>query len=63
MTVSLLVALVALGAWVVVVFVRPIGLGVAHLLLGLAAVLFIRWWALRNGTASTVNSQRSTGTA
>jgi hypothetical protein len=28
--------------------VRPIGLGVVHLLLILGAVLWIRWWALRD---------------
>jgi hypothetical protein len=36
--------------WVLVVFVRPIGLGIAHLLLGLSGVLIIRWWALREET-------------
>ena len=55
MTVSPLVALVGFAVWVVVVFIRPIGLGVAHVLLGLSAVLFIRWWALREPKASTVN--------
>ena len=44
---SLLVALLGFAMWLVVVFIRPIGLGVAHVLLGLSAVLFIRWWALR----------------
>lgn len=44
---SLLVGVVSFLVWVLVVFVRPIGLGVAHVLLGLSAVLIIRWWALR----------------
>ena len=48
---SLLVALLGFAMWLVVVFLRPIGLGVAHVLLGLSAVLFIRWWALRGPKA------------
>ena len=48
---SLLAALFGVAVWLVVVFIRPIGLGVAHLLLGLSAVLFIRWWALRDKKA------------
>jgi hypothetical protein len=38
--------------WVLVVFIRPIGLGIAHLLLGLSGVLLIRWWALRDPTGT-----------
>ncbi len=47
MAVSLVLAVVSLVAWIFLVFVRPIGLGVAHVLLGLAGILIIRWWALR----------------
>jgi hypothetical protein len=47
MPVNLLIALASFVLWVVFVFVRPIGLGIVHLLLVLSAVLFIRWWALR----------------
>lgn len=45
---SLLVGLFSLLVWVLIVFIRPIGLGVAHLLLGLGAVLIVRWYALRD---------------
>jgi hypothetical protein len=44
----LLIALACIAIWVVLVFVRPIGLGVVHLLLVIGAVLLIRWWALRD---------------
>jgi hypothetical protein len=48
-----LAALAAL-AWIVLTFIVPLGPAgsVAHLLLGVAAVLFVRWWALRNGSHS-----------
>jgi len=51
MPANLLIALASLTLWVVFVFLRPIGLGVVHLLLVVSAVLFIRWWALRDKTA------------
>lgn len=44
---SLLISLVCLALWTVFVFVRPIGLGIIHLLLAVGAVLWVRWWALR----------------
>ena len=47
MPVTLLIALASFVLWAVFVFVRPIGLGVVHLLLVLSAVLFIRWWATK----------------
>ena len=47
MKISLLAALASLTLWIIAVFIRPIGLGVAHVLLGLGAVLLIRWWALK----------------
>ncbi len=46
--VSLLVAIASFLVWILLVFVRPIGLGVVHILWGLTAVLIIRWWALRD---------------
>ena len=60
MPVNLLVALASFALWAVFVFVRPIGLGVVHLLLVVSAVLFVRWWALRDEKRqrSTVNGQR-----
>lgn len=49
MSPSLIGAVVALLAWVVVTFVRPLGPAgaILHILLGVAGVLFVRWWALR----------------
>ena len=47
MPANLLIALLSGAIWVIFTFVRPIGLGVVHLLLVLSAVMFIRWWALR----------------
>jgi hypothetical protein len=44
---TLLAALVCLALWVVVTFLRPVGLGIVHLLLGAGAVLLVRWWAMR----------------
>ena len=48
MPANLLIALASFILWVIFVFFRPIGLGVVHLLLVVSAVLFIRWWALRD---------------
>jgi len=44
-TKTLLASVACLVLWVVLVFVRPDGLGVVHLLLAVGAVLWIRWWA------------------
>jgi len=48
MPLTLLTSIACLAAWVVLVFIRPVGLGVVHVLLGASAVLWIRWWALRD---------------
>ena len=45
MTANLLIALASLIIWVVLAFIRPVGLGIVHLLLVAGAVFFIRWWA------------------
>jgi len=45
---TLLVSLACLVLWAVFGFVRPIGLGIIHLLLAIGAVLWVRWWALRD---------------
>ena len=45
MTANLLLALASLALWAVLVFIRPVGLGIVHLLLVAGAVFFIRWWA------------------
>ncbi|MBK8005511.1 MAG: hypothetical protein IPK12_16710 [Gemmatimonadetes bacterium] len=49
MDLNLIGAIVALLAWVAVTFLFPLGPAGAplHLLLGVAGVLFVRWWALR----------------
>ena len=44
---TLLASLLCLALWIVFGFVRPIGLGVVHLLWAAAAVFWIRWYALR----------------
>jgi len=46
-SITLIAAVVCLAAWIVLGFITPIGLGVVHLLPGIAAVLWVRWWALR----------------
>ena len=49
MSLTLVAAVAALLVWVVLTFVVPLGPAgtVAHLLLGLSAVLVVGWWALR----------------
>lgn len=44
---ALLISLGCLVLWTVFVFVRPIGLGIVHLLLVVGTVLWVRWWAQR----------------
>ena len=51
MKANLLIALASLVLWVVLAYIRPVGLGIVHLLLVAGAVFFIRWWALRDKTA------------
>ena len=60
MTANLLIALASLVLWVVLAFIRPVGLGIAHLLLVAGAVFLIRWWVQREKPRqqSTVNGQR-----
>ena len=47
MSLPLIASIVCLVAWIILGFVAPIGLGIVHLLPGIAAVLWVRWWALR----------------
>jgi hypothetical protein len=47
MSPSLTVALLSLVLWVVLTFIRPVGLGIVHVLLCLGAVLWVRWWGTR----------------
>jgi hypothetical protein len=50
----LIFAIVCLVIWIVFTFVVPLGphATAIHLLLGAAAVLFIRWFVLRDRTAA-----------
>jgi hypothetical protein len=48
LTVTLVLALVCLLAWILLAFVFPLGVGFVHLLLGAGTTLLVRWWALRN---------------
>jgi hypothetical protein len=47
MSLTLLAAIVALIAWVVLAFFTPMTAGAVHLLLAVGATLLVRWWALR----------------
>lgn len=47
MSLTLFAAALALAVWFVFTFLTPLGLGLVHILLGAAAVLFVRGWALR----------------
>jgi len=50
MPLTLLAALAALVLWIILTFIFPLGpsAAVVHLLLGVAGVLFVRWYALRH---------------
>ena len=47
MSLTLLAAVASLVGWLVLVFATPLTAGAIHLLLALAATLWVRWWALR----------------
>ncbi len=47
MSPSLIVSLLCLALWAVLTFIRPVGLGIVHVLLGVGAVLWMRWWGKR----------------
>lgn len=53
MPLALFGAIAALVLWIGFTFVLPLGPAGTplHLLLGLAGALFVRWWALRDGTS------------
>jgi hypothetical protein len=63
---DLLGAFVLLALWIVFGFVhpidtpaaRPLGGGAAHLLYALAAILLVRWIALRDGGAAAAENRR-----
>lgn len=49
MNLTLIAAIASLALWIVLAFLFPLGPAgsAAHLLLGVSAVLFVRWYALR----------------
>jgi hypothetical protein len=47
MTMTLVVAVVALMLWIALAFVVPVTAGAVHLLLAASVTLLVRWWALR----------------
>ena len=47
MSLTLLLAVASLVAWVLVLLLTSITTGVIHLLLAFGATLLVRWWALR----------------
>jgi hypothetical protein len=47
MSLTLLAAIVALLAWITLVFFTSVNAGAIHLLLALSSTLVVRWWALR----------------
>lgn len=49
-TASLVLALAAVASWYVLAVVVGVQAGAVHLLLAAAAVLLVRWWALRPDT-------------
>jgi len=44
---SLLFAVVSIALWLLFGFLLPVSVGAIHILLAVAVVLLIRWWALR----------------
>jgi hypothetical protein len=48
LTVTLVVAVVSLIAWILLAFLFPVGIGYVHLLLGIGVTLLVRWFALEN---------------
>lgn len=47
MLATLLASIASLAAWLVLGFIHPISSGNVHLLLALACILWVRWFALR----------------
>jgi hypothetical protein len=54
---DLLLALLSLFLWATLTFLRPLGVGAVHLLLGLGATLLVRWWALRKPVGGVTGKQ------
>jgi hypothetical protein len=47
MSLTLLLAIVALIAWALALVFTPVTTGMIHALLALGTTLLVRWWALR----------------
>ncbi len=47
MSLTLIIALIALISWISLLLLTPVTSGGIHLLLALGATLLVRWWALR----------------
>jgi hypothetical protein len=47
MSLTLVAAIVALLAWIALLFFSSVTAGAIHLLLALGTTLLVRWWALR----------------
>ncbi len=47
MSLTLLVAVVSVVAWIALVFFSSVTAGAVHLLLAVSGTLLVRWWALR----------------
>ena len=48
---ELLLGVLCILIWVILTFVRPLGVGITHLFLGVGVTLLVRWWALRKTPA------------
>lgn len=44
MSISLIVAIVSLVAWIVLAFVVPVTAGAVHALLAVGTTALVRWW-------------------
>ena len=44
MSISLIVAMVSLAAWIVLAFIVPVTAGAVHALLALGTTALVRWW-------------------
>jgi hypothetical protein len=47
LTLTLVLAVLSLVAWVLLGFVFPLGIGIIHVLFAIGATLLVRWYALR----------------
>lgn len=55
---SLIASVLCLALWTVFTFIRPVGLGIVHVLLAVGAVLWVRWWGLKPASGGAVSGER-----